>query len=314
MKIHTIFSVLFFLLISACQRGGSAPAIPVTASTVPTPTVGATPTINIVTLVVPTRTLTVTQTEPEIRITLSPFPSPTTGHIGDRPLLIPRILQVDYGPQVTRLVIGFDIHPTYRGNPEIFGEIYDATLTDQTGREIAGNSMERSAPEKSILEFAPLPSDVTSLTLNAQLALRGVPAQAPLAIDVSSHPLDQAWSIQTQVHIGDLGVQLHTARLFREDIGASTEAKQQVSLELRGENADLNGAHLICLALSPLPPTNEGSMSCGQEPGGIDATVSLGPVVDRTASLPMPTGLVILQASADFLLPGFWETTWLVKP
>jgi hypothetical protein len=244
---------------------------------------------------------------------LSPTAETLAEIAADRPLLIPRILQVDYIPQATKLVIGFDIHPAYRGRPGVFGEIYDATLTSQDGRQIAGISMERTEPEKSNLEFAPLPPGVTSLTLRAQLALRGVPAQAPLAIDVSGHPLDQAWPIQTQVRFGDVGVQLHTARLLREEIGAPPDAKQQVSLELHGENAELNGAQLICIFLSPLPPPVEGSVSCGQEPGGIQAAVSLGPVVDRSDALPMLAGLVLLEAAGDFLLPGYWETTWPVE-
>jgi hypothetical protein len=221
-------------------------------------------------------------------------------------------LQAEYTPHLTRLVIGFDIHPLYRGKPGVFGEIYDSKLTDQNGREIPGISMERSESEKSTLEFAPLPAGVSELTLRAQLALRGVPAQAPLAIDVSGHPLDQAWPIQAQVRFGDVGVKLHTARLIREEIGAPPDAKQQVSLELSGENAALNGAQLICIFLSPLPPPVEGSVGCGQEPGGIQSTVSLGASVDRSAALPMPAGLVMLEATGDFLLPGYWETSWTV--
>ena len=125
--------------------------------------------------------------------------------------------------------------------------------------------------------------------------------------------MDQAWPIQTQARFGDTIVQLHTARLSRQEIGASTDAKQQVNLELRGENAVVDGSQLICLALSPLPPQAEGSMSCCQEPGGINATVSLGQVVDRNAPLPMPTGFVMLHATADFLLPGDWVVTWPVE-
>jgi len=283
-----------------------------TAPPAPVQLLETTPTINIVTQVEPTRTLRVTQAKPEVSPTEEIVFSPATEVTGDRPLLIPRILQSDYSPQVTRIVIGFDIHPAYRGNPDVIGEIYDATLTDQAGRKIEGISMERSEPDKSTLEFAPLPPGVISLTLRAELALRGVPAQNPIVIEVSDHPLDQEWPIQAKVRFGDVEVMLHTARLLREETGAPPNAEQQISLELRGENADLNGAKLICLALTPLPAPTEGSMSCGQEPGGIDATVSLGPIVDRTATLPMPTGLVILQASADFLLPGYWETSWPV--
>jgi hypothetical protein len=272
-----------------------------------------------VTLVAPT--FTPAEAQAQVQTENPPIASPTlpptaetTGELtGDRPLIIPRILQADYTPRLTRLVIGFDIHPAFRGNPEVFGEIYDSTLTDQFGREIAGISMERTEPEKSTLEFAPLPSGVSSLTLRAQLALRGVPAAAPLAIDVNGHSLDQPWKIQSQVRFGNLGVKLHTARLYREETGVPPEAKQQIGLELRGENAELNGAQLICIFLRPLPPPVEGSVGCGQEPGGIESTVSLGTPVDRSAALTMPTGLVILEAAGDFLLPGYWETTFPVE-
>jgi hypothetical protein len=314
---NRLVSTVLFLLLAACQGGGSTPAIRLTLEPMPAPTQGATPTYNIVTLVAPVPTPAKTQTQAEIPATVPPTVQPSTmttaEPAGDRPLLISRLLQVDYSPQATKLVIGFDVHPLYRGKPGVFGEVYDAKLTDQTGREIAGISNERSEPEKTTLEFAPLPAGVTTLTLRAQLALRGVPAQAPLAIDVSNRPLDQAWPIQTQVRFGDVGVQLHTARLLREEIGVPPDAKQQVSLELRGDNAELNGAQLICIFLSPLPPPVEGSVSCGQEPSGIQAAVSLGPVVDRSAALPMPAGLVLLEAAGDFLLPGYWETTWPVE-
>ncbi len=310
-----LLATCLFLLCVACQRGGNALAIRVTFPSVPTQTPDATPTYNIITLVA--HTFISAETQAQVQTENPPIASltaETTGELaGDRPLIIPRILQADYTPRATRLVIGFDIDPAFRGKPEVFGEIYDAKLTDQVGREIAGISMERTEPEKSTLEFAPLPSGVSSLTLRAQLALRGVPAAAPLAIDVSGHPLDQPWPIQKQVRFGDVGVKLHTARLLLEEIGRPPDAKQQVSLELYGENAELNGAQLICIFLSPLPPPVESSVSCGQEPGGIQATVSLGVPVDRSAALPMPAGLVLLEAAGDFLLPGYWETTFPVK-
>jgi hypothetical protein len=228
-------------------------------------------------------------------------------------LIIPRLVQAEYTRQVTRLLIGFDIHPGFRGKPGVFGEIYDAKLNDQTGREITGLSTERTEPEKATLEFAPLPPDVAALTLSAEIVLHGVPATAPLTLDVSGHPLDQPWPIQARLHFGDLVVLLHTARLLREESGLAPNARHQVILELRGDNAGMDGAKLLCLAFSPLPPPAEGSMGCSQEPGGITSTVSLGPAVDRSAILPMPAGPVTLQAAADFLLPSVWETTWLVE-
>lgn len=245
--------------------------------------------------------------------TPQPTGSPAPDPGGDRPLLIPRILQADYGPRVTKLLVGFDIDPAFRGKPSIFGEVYDAKLSDQAGREISALSTELTEPEKATLEFAPLPAGVTELTLRAELVLHGVPAIAPLTLDLSGHPLDQAWPVKAQVRFGDLVVKLHTARLSRQEIGAPPDAKQQIILELWGENAKLNGASLSCLFLSPLPPQSEGSIGCGQEPDGISAMVSLGPAVDLNASLPMPIGQVMLQATADFLLPGVWVTTWPVQ-
>jgi hypothetical protein len=308
-----LFSTILILSLCACQHSGTVPAIRVAAPPSPVQLLHTTPTINIITVVVPTQTAQQSPPQTQSSPIVPPALTSTADSNVDLPLLIPRMLKTDYAPQATRLVIGFDIHPAYKGKPGVFGEIYDATLIDQNGREIAGISMERTEPEKSTLEFVPVPPEATTLTLHAQLALRGIPAQAQLAIDVSGHPLDQAWSIQTNVHFGNLEVKLHTARLIREETGDPSDAKQQVSLELHGENADLNGAQLICLALSPLPSQPEGSMGCGQESGGIMATVSLGPVVDRRAPLPMPTGLVILQATADLLLPGDWVVTWPVE-
>lgn len=314
MKIHTIFTVLFFLLISACQRGGSAPAIPVTASTVPAPTVGATPTINIVTLVVPTRTLTLTHAEPEIMLTMSPFPSPTTSHIGDRPLLIPRLVHTSYSPERTNLQIGFDIDPALRRGNETAGEIYDITLTDQTGREIPGESTSRLQAELAEAEFAPLPQGVTELTLSAELALHGVPADGMLVIDLSGHQAGDSWPIQAMVHFGNLAVRLHTARLSIYESGPLQKSKQQLQIELLGDNAQLNGAQLLCLWLVPQPAPIEGSVGCGQEKVGISASVDLGPMVEAGAPLPMPAGSVTFEVMADFLLPGYWEATWPVKP
>lgn len=312
---NRLVSTVIFLLLVACQSSWNAPPVQVTLEPMQAPNQDATPTYNVVTLVAPATTPAETQVEipPTALPTLQPTIQATAEPAGGRPLVIPRLLQADYDPQVTRLVIGFDLHPAYQGKPGVFGEVYDAKLTDQTGQEIAGLSNERSEPERTTLEFAPLPAGVTALTLRAQLALRGVPAQAPLTIDVSERLLDQPWPIQTQVRFGDVGVQLHTARLFREEIGAPPNAKQQVHLELRGDRIELQGAQLICIELAPLPPPVEGSMGCSQESGKIESTVSLGPVVDRSAPLPMPVGPVLMEASGDFLLPDYWEITFPVE-
>lgn len=312
-----LLSTFLLLLLAACQRDGSAPAIRVTLTPAPTQTQGPTSTYNVVTLVAPTRAQTRTQPLVE-RPSTTPLPlQPTTETTGEplvnRPLLIPRLLQANYTSQATRLEIGFDIHPAYRGKPGVYGEIYDATLTDQNGREIAGVSTEMTGPEKATLEFTPLPAGVTSLSLQAELALRRVPAQAPLAIDVSGHTLDQPWPIQVQLRFGNVGVQLHTARLYRKETGAPPNIKQQFGLELRGDSVELNGAQLICIELAPLPPPAEGNMGCSQESGKIESTVSLGPAVNRSDLLPMPVGLVLLEATGDFMLPGYWETTWTVE-
>jgi len=79
-----IIFLFLLLLLAACQRGGSAPAMRVIISPLPTMTKGPAPTINVVTVVVATRTTQANQDIAENSPTEEPTSALTTEATRDR--------------------------------------------------------------------------------------------------------------------------------------------------------------------------------------------------------------------------------------